>query len=155
MVPGHCGIRGNDLVDAAAKRATRGIATVNAIPYTDYYAEGKKRCIDKWDEKWSTTIDKFMDIKSKHGNWTRTRKSRRDKDKLARLRMGRMRATHGHLLKGVGIPAPPCHYCNEEIVTVKRILRSCPVLRRKRVIFFKDETPELKECGAGFDFFLL
>ena len=41
-VPGHCGIRGNDLVDAVVKRATRGIATLNAIPYTDYCAEVKK-----------------------------------------------------------------------------------------------------------------
>ena len=64
--------------------------------------------------------------------------------------MEHTRATHGHLLEGVGIPAPPCHYCNEEIVTVKHIFTSCPVLRRERVIFFKDETPELKDViGDG------
>ena len=42
-LPGHANITGNKRVEAAAKQATRGISTLNAIPYTDYYRQIKEK----------------------------------------------------------------------------------------------------------------
>ena len=32
---------------------------------------------------------------------------------------------HGHLMESVGVPAPPCPYCGECVVTVKHVLIEC------------------------------
>lgn len=148
--PGHCGMPGNDQVDAAAKRATKGIATLNAIPCTDYCAEVKKRVGNKWERWWSNSREKLKEIKSKHGGWVRMRENKRDKVKLTRLRIGHTLITHRHLLEGVGIPALPCSFCNDEEVTVKHILASCRELRRARGAFFQNESPAITDIiGDG------
>ena len=42
------------------------------------------------------------------------------------------------------MPAPACHYCNNNVITVKHILTECPQLRNERGRFFQSCNPELR-----------
>ena len=54
-IPGHAGIRGNDLADTAAKDATNKVELPFALPSPDYRRETNTFINKKWQSKWDNT----------------------------------------------------------------------------------------------------
>ena len=146
-------IKGNDEADAAAKEAAKGIPSLFALSYTDYYPVIREVINRQWQIQWTNSRDKLREVKV-----DTTPLSRRDQVCLARLRIGHTRFSHGHMMEGVGVPAPARHYCNHSVITVKHILTECPQLRNERLRFFHSRNPELRvilgnaERGVLFQF---
>ncbi|XP_031339499.1 uncharacterized protein LOC116168002 [Photinus pyralis] len=104
-IPSHVGIHGNELVDAAAKRATRGTRVdVKDLRPTDLKAA--LRLAVGRTAKWIPPL-----------TLTRT-----ERVKIQRLRIGHTGLTHAYILRGE--PPPMCQ-CGERIMVV-HIVCTCP-----------------------------
>lgn len=56
-VPGHAGIRGNEIADCLAKTAIKERMSRSFIPYTDLYPKAQKYTKDLWQEEWNNHSD--------------------------------------------------------------------------------------------------
>lgn len=129
-IPSHIGIVGNELADAAAKRAaSQGAVFTLEVPESDVKAWIKRKMRVRWEERWHNIQDnrKLRQIQP-----TLARKvaslNRRDSVKLTRLRIGHSRLTHSYLLTGQDRPeCIECTWDEEDPVwlTVEHILMEC------------------------------
>ncbi|XP_076314612.1 uncharacterized protein LOC143226940 [Tachypleus tridentatus] len=101
-IPGHVGIRGNELADMAAKYVCFSTITPMPILYLDYGLVFKARLRASWQSTWSEQRDnKLFQIKPKTGLWPSSfRKVRKEEVVLTRLRIGHSFLTHCFLLSG-------------------------------------------------------
>ena len=124
-IPGHCHIRGNDVVDDHARRALT-LADVFDIPLgpREYFpmVRSAVRCLFEtcWNDYRQTGLKM---VKEHVGLWeTSNRSSRREEIVLCRLRLGHTRYTHSYLLDRE--PPPTCTQCGCTL-TIPHILLDC------------------------------
>ena len=129
-VPGHMGIRGNDLADTAAKNATDLQPSRDAeIPSSDLKRSVNCYIHRKWQTEWDSKIgNKLHSIQPSIGIYRDAdRMTKKDQVVISRLRIGHTRLTHAFEIKKE--PQPVCTRCQDPL-TVKHILidcQQCPV----------------------------
>ena len=130
-IPSHVGITGNELADAAAKRAGCAPCTRRLpLPARDYYPAVKVFAQSQWQEEWESQPCKLRELKPILKPWgSSLRRNRQEEVMLCRLRIGHTYATHGHILRGE--EKPVCPRCRVPL-TVAHVLLSCPRLRGSR-----------------------
>ena len=140
-VPGHVGIRGNELADQAAKRAlNRPVSPAFRLPYQDLFpvvrAFVKQRWQNRWDSAHATKPIKLHAIQPIISPFHLTGLTRKEETVIHRLRIGHTRLTHAYLFEQRGPIkyAPLCHFCEDpyENLTVEHILIDCHELRHVR-----------------------
>ena len=120
-VPGHVGLRGNELADRTAKKALSGDVEPCPIPHTDVRPKIKRLVTKKWQEEW----DEYPTNKLHHicpsvsETIQATPEKRKDQVVLTRCKIGHTRLTHAFLMQGED--APECIPCQCPL-TVKHIL---------------------------------
>ena len=125
-IPSHVGIAGNELADAAARRAASVACTRRLpLPAQDYYPKINTFLRSQWQRGWSAlTSNKLKELKPSLRPWpSSSRRSRSEEVTLCRLRIGHCYATHGYLLRGED--RPMCGHCHVPL-TVAHVLLSCP-----------------------------
>ena len=130
-VPGHVGIRGNEVVDQQAKNATKQEQTKTRVPFTDFKPQVAAYIQSLWQEEWTCQQDNKLfqirpDLKVFLPSVSGCRK---EESVLCRLHTGHTFLTHSHLLKG-DVP-PWCFPCRAP-VTVKHLLIDCRELHDVR-----------------------
>ena len=131
-IPSHVGVTGNELADAAARRAASAPHTRRLpLPARDFYPAVKAFVHCQWQQHWDGQCsNKLKEIKSDLKPWRSSlRRNRREEVTLCRLRIGHTYATHGYLLRGED--APTCLRCREPL-TVAHTLLSCPCFGESR-----------------------
>ena len=131
-VPGHCGIRGNEMADTLAKEGAalptplnEALALGDALHLTKIKFAHYLQC--QWEQN---NASHMYRIKSRLQPWATCSQDSREREVvLARLRCGHTRITHSHLFDRT-IP-PVCESCNVRL-TVEHILISCPALANAR-----------------------
>lgn len=148
-VPGHAGIRGNELADTAARNATN-LTTLTYYPPEK--KDVKKLIAQKLSEEKSINWVRFSHPYTRHNRTGQGIKfpakcSRAKATMFTRLRIGHTEATHNHLL--LNTPPPTCNTCNSPL-TVEHILNNCQALNIPRQRHFGDTKPTdaLKEVCA-------
>ena len=125
-IPSHVGIAGNELADAAARRASSAGCTRRLpLPAGDFYPVASSYLRGQWQRKWDAqTRNKLREIKPSLGSWpSSSRRSRSEEVVLCRVRMGHCYATHVYLVRGEDRPV--CPRCRVPL-TVAHVLLSCP-----------------------------
>lgn len=137
-IPGHVGIKGNEIADTNAKRAgTRGVEAIS-IHYKDMFPVIAEKIKVKWNLVWQNSRNKLLSIKREAGEWNkeRMRMNRKEEVILNRIRLGHTYLTHSYLMEGgVATMAPVCNFCGNSILTIEHIFQSCPRLEQERRIF--------------------
>ena len=131
-IPSHVGISGNELADAAARRATSVPPTRRLpLPARDFFPCVHRFISSRWQRSWDAQgASKLRSIKPCLALWSSSfRANKHQEVSLCRLRIGHTYATHGHLLRGD--ERPVCSRCREP-VTVKHVLLECPRYARQR-----------------------
>ena len=132
-IPSHVGISGNELADAAARRASSVPSTRRLpLPARDFYPAVNAFVRNQWQLSWDTQANnKLRELKPTLGHWpSSARKSRCEEVSLCRLRVGHCYATHGYLLRGED--RPTCPSCRAPL-TVAHVLLECPRHNSSRV----------------------
>ena len=134
--PSNIGVRGNERADSAAKSALELTPDKSRIPYTDLKPTFNKFLHTKWQQQWSNNIyNKLFQIQPTLGEWRpASRKSRRERVVISRLRIGHTRLTHSFILKQE--PKPQCLTCQTTCM-VKHILMECRAFAAIRKRFFQ------------------
>ncbi|XP_076346441.1 uncharacterized protein LOC143244878 [Tachypleus tridentatus] len=135
-IPGHVGIRGNELANNAAKSICSGTITPVPIPYMVNGLVFKAWLRASWQSTWSEQRDnKLFQIKPYIGLWSSSFcKVRKEEIVLSRLRIGHSFLTHCFLLSGTD--APMCSLCDTQI-TISHVLLSCHRYNSQRRQYFK------------------
>lgn len=131
-LPSHVGITGNELADAAARRASSAQCTRRfPLPAADLFPAISRFVHSQWQQLWDAQQNsKLRAIKPALSRWlSSSRRSRTEEVALCRLRIGHTYATHGYLL--CGGDRPECTHCGESL-TVAHVLLTCRRLSRKR-----------------------
>ena len=135
-IPGHVGIKGNELADIAAKCANRIYDL--PVPFSDMKKLIIQITVSKWQDMWNMQANnKLHRIKPDIGLWVYNRSRRLDVI-LTRLRIGHSYMTHAHLLNGEDNPV--CKYCSS-ILTINHILIDCPHFKNSRIAHFNTNSP--------------
>ena len=135
--PGHCGIQGNVLADAVAKRAAVGVPEFICAPYTDWYPIILEHINKEWEEKWNECRQFLYKSKPAIGPHKKRCKFRRDEIVLNRLRFGHTRVTHSFLFdREIQRPRPLCRWCKDAPVTLQHVILECPELDAVRTDVF-------------------
>ena len=130
-VPSHVGILGNEAADKAANEAQTlpGFHTMR-IPYIDYHHLLRRNMMKKWQQQWdhidinAQTENKLKKFKPRVNPWKSIPGGNRKYEvKIARLRIGHTRLTHGHYMSR-GRP-PECTFCGMSPLTTEHILMNC------------------------------
>jgi ribonuclease HI len=132
-VPGHVGIRGNELADGAARAATeKGVIDDSRLNFNDLKNFFKLLLKNKFQDMWDLqTNNKLKTIKTTIAPWDSSiRSTRREEVVLTRLRIGHTLFTHAYLFSLDKIP-PRCETCNEAL-TVRHTLLECSKYRGLR-----------------------
>ena len=138
-VPGHVGLRGNELADRAAKLALRNEVEPCAIPHTDLRPSIHTHIKAIWQQDWDAeqrnklhsitpTVDGF-----KHPFF----KKRRDDIVFNRCRIGHSRLTH--VYRFTREPCPKCIPCQCPF-TLKHVLLDCTDFVQVRRRFYQVTT---------------
>ncbi|XP_035204893.1 uncharacterized protein LOC118179840 [Stegodyphus dumicola] len=139
-VPGHAGIKGNELADIAAKSAN--ITSENDVPFTDIRNYIRTKVLFRWQEFWECqTLNKLRQVKPNLVYWE-SRGNRKEDVLLTRLRIGHCKLIHQFLLKGDNEPI--CGTCNVP-VSVNHILTCCPALSQKREFYINSTNVNLTD----------
>jgi ribonuclease HI len=137
-VPGHVGIRGNTIVDQAAKNALQG-KIPNRVRQSVTYQDLKRRtnmyCNGLWQDEWSGQVNNklFQVLPTLSDQLPMISNDRKKQTVLCRLHIGHSFITHSFLLKREDLPW--CHACDTAF-TVKHFLTSCDdlsILRRQYI----------------------
>ena len=126
-VPAHVGIHGNNLADAAAKKATENEEYTNVkIHYYDVKPLIKTFVFQRWQSEWTVTNCPLQRLKPIiTGYWKSAyRKVRKEEVVLARLRVGACLFLYRHHFD-TGTPIDFCNFCNVRN-TIFHILLMCP-----------------------------
>ena len=130
-VPGHVGIRGNSVTDAAAKDALVGDTSVELIPFSDLKSRANKYILELWQSEWDelpgNKLHQILPVLKQCVVFPRT--NRKEEAVIARLHIGHSFITHSFLLKGE--EPPICIGC-DELLTIKHILLTCSDLTEIR-----------------------
>jgi len=122
-IPSHTGIRGNELVDEAAKSALNLSMSAVKCPATDLYSDVANHCQRLWQAEWDGCVsNKLHSVKPLLGYSNLSNLSRQDAVVLRRLRIGHTRLTHSYLLNRQD--QPECSYCDCAL-TVAHVLLEC------------------------------
>ena len=133
-VPSHVGIHGNEAADRVANEALQfpGFATTE-IPHRDYFLSIKRHTNARWQERWNRSTSHLRRIrptvKSWHGDVCL---GRRAETKIARLRIGHTRLTHGYYMSRTR--PPECTGCGVGPLTLQHILIDCPTYQPERLM---------------------
>ncbi|XP_035212104.1 uncharacterized protein LOC118186157 [Stegodyphus dumicola] len=130
-VPGHVGIRGNELADIAAKSA---VDLCNQhVPLTDIKKVVKRKILEKWQLLWDAQVlNKLQSVKPLIEYWDSLR-NRREEVMLTRLRIDHSRVPYSYLLKTeIEIV---CSFCGS-ILTVRHFLVDCVYFNSPRLKYF-------------------
>ncbi|XP_043237640.1 uncharacterized protein LOC122389551 [Amphibalanus amphitrite] len=131
-IPSHVGIHGNELADAAARRAAAASCTRRLpLPARDLYSAVRSFILSEWQAEWSLRGGgKLREVKPTLEPWRSCLQDNRSNEViLCRLRIGHTYATHGHLLRGD--EQAICNGCSAPL-TVAHVLLSCPLLEPDR-----------------------
>ena len=151
-VPGHVGIRGNELADQAAKHALRREIPPNLrIPYQDFLPLVRTFVKQRWQSRWDSShaehpikLHAIQPIIHPHPNTSGL--TRKEETVYHRLRIGHTRLTQKYLFEQRGPVkyAPLCHFCDADYdnLTVEHLLIECPALMHVRRRYFY--APNLK-----------
>lgn len=120
-IPGHCGIAGNDLADAAARRANEKEPANMPVPKQDALRWVKERIRLTWEREWSGCRDVFLRRIKPNTIAGKDRSIQVEQRALTRLRIGHTRMTHGEHFKTGG---RTCETCGVPL-TVPHILLEC------------------------------
>ncbi|KAI5717147.1 hypothetical protein M8J77_000889 [Diaphorina citri] len=120
--PSHCGIKGNESVDNAARNPNYNI-TLRKCTSDDFRPIISTIIIKNWQTSWNNiTNNKLKNIKPKIEEWVSSnRDSRYEEIVITRLRIGHTRLTHEFLFNKT--PRPSCS-CGEPL-SVQHLF-SCP-----------------------------
>ena len=123
-VPGHVGIRGNEVADRAAKKALDNKPTADLMPFSDLKPLTAEYVYQVWQTEWDETglvSNKFHEILPKLRDKLLSFCNTRGKKNtvLNRLHIGHSYLTHSSILRKE--EAPVCVACNA-VITVKHIL---------------------------------
>ena len=131
-IPSHVGIKGNELADAAARRATSAPCTRRLpLPARDFYPSVSSFVLSQWQRAWDVQPrNKLKQLKPTLKLWqSSSRRNRQEEVTLCRLRIGHTFATHGYLL--CGEDEPTCPRCLVSL-TVAHVLLACPLFSSSR-----------------------
>ena len=137
-VPSHVGILGNEVADRAANDAQTlpGLHTTR-LPHSDYHLPIRKNMLKKWQHHWdhidtnAQSENKLKKSKPRVNPWKSIPGGNRKYEvKIARLRIGHTRLTHGHYMSR-GRP-PECTLCGMSPLTTEHILMNCHATRPLR-----------------------
>jgi len=136
-IPSHTGIKGNDLVDQAAKNSCQSPGNDSSDVFTvinDVKSIWKNLAAEKWTHVWNNTNDnKLRTIKNQTKAWKSSiRGIRGEEVVLTRLRIGHTRLMHTFLLQNSSYPV--CHFCNIAPLTVKHLLTECEATANDRLL---------------------
>lgn len=121
-VPGHAGIKGNELADRAAQKRRENGTNYEKVPAQDAINWFKTRTVWSYESDWRRNSDTFLrGTKPTTLPW-RDRKTVKDQRTLTRLRIGHTWLSHGYLLHKED--QPKCQYCNDTL-TADHIIRNC------------------------------
>ena len=157
-VPSHVGIRGNEAADRAANDAQKipGLATTY-VPHRDHNLPFRRNIMKKWQSRWDRVNEenngvenKLRRVKTSVYPWKNLPGgNRRNEVKIARLRIGHTRLTHGYRMKrgrppdAPDPPDPPsCSKCRESPLTVDHFLFNCRTTLPLRNRLKLPNTPE-------------
>lgn len=126
-IPGHAGIKGNELADKEAKLAVgQNIVRTQEISVSDVKSCIKQKVYEKWRSQWEKTTVEKVKLKEVIPVIGRTLMefglSRSESVKLSRLQLGHTRFTHSHHYTGEDVPV--CDEC-DVVISVKHILLEC------------------------------
>jgi len=146
-IPGHNGIRGNELDDEAAKAALSSTVSAMKCPASDFIPELTMHYREVWQDEWDgCSANKLHSVKPHLGYCSVTHVSRRDAVILRTLRIGHTRVTHKYLLSCDSQPlCEKCKCC----LTVKHIPLECCSLKHVREKYFTCSS--LKELFENVD----
>ena len=130
-IPSHVGITGNELADAAARRAACAPCTRRLpLPARDFCPAVNVFVHSQWQREWETQSSKLRELKPTLKVWqSSSRRNRQEEVILCRLRIGHTFATHVHILRGEERPSCPRCYVP---LTVAHVILSCPRFRGSR-----------------------
>ncbi len=125
-IPGHKGIPGNVLADAAAKEAAKLTPTyAEPIPASDLLLLASTKIKKQWSTFWKNTptTNKLRQIKTNTEKWAPAHPiNRKLETSIRRLRLGHTFFTHSYLL--TRNPRPLCQSCRTAL-SVKHLLCEC------------------------------
>ena len=121
-VPGHAGIKGNELADKAAQKGRENGTNYEAVPAQDAINWYKTRTVWSHEYRWRRKSDTFLRRSKPTTLPWKDRKNVKDQRTLTRLRIGHTWLSHGYLLHKED--QPRCQYCND-ILTADHIIRNC------------------------------
>lgn len=131
-IPGHAGIRGNEIADEQASLAIKNTDTppIKQISYDDTKKYIKKCINDKWQNIWTKQNTKLSEIKGDTTKWHNPLLKRKEEVVINRLRIGHTRITHGFLMAKEDPPI--CTTCGTNL-TVKHIISNCIKYNQERI----------------------
>ena len=148
-VPGHVGIRGNNVVDLAAKHALeKSISRRMAVPYSDFKVLTNvyvKKLLQTERERYPE--NKLYKIQPKVDDPIPSCRNQCEETILCRLHIGHIFLTHFYLLKGEEpLVCIPC----DQLSSTEHLLTGCADLTEWRRQFFKTESLSVlfRECSA-------
>uniref|UniRef100_A0A8D8UMM8 RNase H type-1 domain-containing protein n=1 Tax=Cacopsylla melanoneura TaxID=428564 RepID=A0A8D8UMM8_9HEMI len=121
--PSHCGIRGNETVDNAARYHNPQLNQIMLCTPEDFKPYIKSLTLKSWQQDWNnvSNTNKLKTIKPMIQTWQTSNQEKRYQEiVLTRMRIGHTRATHSYLFTRTD---PPLCQCGEP-VTVRHIM-SC------------------------------
>ncbi|KAI5754616.1 hypothetical protein M8J77_010061 [Diaphorina citri] len=121
--PSHCGIKGNEIVDVAARNPTTGTTPSKLCTPEDFKPFVASIMQSEWQSLWDNipNTNKLKNIRPSIKAWKTSDQDKRYQEViLSRMRIGHTRLTHNHLFTKTD---PPLCQCGD-LVTVRHLL-SC------------------------------
>ena len=139
-IPGHCGIKGNELADRYAKQGLDEDKIMNnLIDISERFSLLKKVMRRRWQEEWDIIKDSLFigHIKEIVGDWKWSySKSRERETVMARLRCG-CAGVNKYLFRIKQVLSPNCEFCGS-VEDIEHLLLTCRKHDNIRTGMFND-----------------